>query len=187
MCRKGILAFLIAAIPCVFAAIDGAGAGQRLDDRRAGAHGQLAFTGRELDLAIDGPGYFVLQDPASQGIFYTRRGRFDLDDNGTLVKAPAENGRLLEPTIAVTSDTAAIHIATNGLVTIERAGRRERMEVGRIVIAKFENPSALQSIGDDCYVQTESAGAGRHTEPGWRGTGRIRQRCLETSVPAREH
>ncbi|MFT9598514.1 flagellar hook-basal body complex protein, partial [Mesobacillus sp.] len=43
----------------------------------------LQTTGRALDLAISGDGYFVVKQGQSQ--MYTRAGNFYLDDNGTLV------------------------------------------------------------------------------------------------------
>ncbi|MDX8365070.1 flagellar basal-body rod protein FlgF [Cytobacillus sp. IB215665] len=43
----------------------------------------LQTTGRSLDLAIDGDGYFIVNQGDAQ--FYTRAGNFYLDDNGTLV------------------------------------------------------------------------------------------------------
>ena len=43
----------------------------------------LQTTGRSLDLAISGDGYFIVNQGDAQ--FYTRAGNFYLDDNGTLV------------------------------------------------------------------------------------------------------
>jgi len=43
----------------------------------------LQTTGRSLDLAISGDGYFIVKQGEAQ--FYTRAGNFYLDDNGTLV------------------------------------------------------------------------------------------------------
>lgn len=59
----------------------------------------LQTTGRALDLAISGDGYFVVKQGQSQ--MYTRAGNFYLDDNGTLVtgdgmKVQALNNGVLE-------------------------------------------------------------------------------------------
>ncbi|MEW8987724.1 MAG: flagellar hook-basal body complex protein [Bacillus sp. (in: firmicutes)] len=43
----------------------------------------LQTTGRSLDLAISGDGYFMVKQGDAQ--FYTRAGNFYLDDNGSLV------------------------------------------------------------------------------------------------------
>ncbi|MDB2153606.1 flagellar hook-basal body complex protein [Clostridium butyricum] len=48
--------------------------------------GNLLNTGLKTDLAIDGKGYFALQDPDGT-ISYTRDGNFKIDSNGSLVTA----------------------------------------------------------------------------------------------------
>lgn len=45
--------------------------------------GALAATGRDLDVAVDGPGFFVIDTPA--GPRYTRNGHFSRSADGTLV------------------------------------------------------------------------------------------------------
>jgi len=45
--------------------------------------GDLVSTGNELDAAINGPGFFVIQTP--QGVRYTRNGSFSLNADGELV------------------------------------------------------------------------------------------------------
>lgn len=47
--------------------------------------GSFQNTGRKLDLAIQGDGFFVLSD--GQGYYYTRAGALDVDMNGTLIHA----------------------------------------------------------------------------------------------------
>ncbi len=48
------------------------------------SHGPIASTGRDLDLAIDGDGWFVVQ-AADGGSAYSRRGDLRLDPSGLLV------------------------------------------------------------------------------------------------------
>jgi len=50
---------------------------------RNDAQGNLEQTGRQLDLAIEGAGYFVLQ--TADGPVYTRAGAFGISNDGTLV------------------------------------------------------------------------------------------------------
>jgi flagellar hook protein FlgE len=47
--------------------------------------GTLEFTGRGLDTAVDGNGYFVVQDQASGQRFYSRAGNFKIDTDGNLL------------------------------------------------------------------------------------------------------
>lgn len=49
------------------------------------AQGDLRQTGRSMDVAIDGNGFFILQK--SDTTFYTRAGQFQIDSNGALVSA----------------------------------------------------------------------------------------------------
>jgi flagellar hook protein FlgE len=48
------------------------------------AQGQVSQTGNDLDVAIDGHGFFVLKDDAGN-LLYTRDGRFNFDPDGVLV------------------------------------------------------------------------------------------------------
>src|SRR5262249_52346279 len=64
-------------------AIDTTYGGQKLDV----SSGALARTGRDLDVAIDGDGYFVMNTPS--GPRYTRNGHFTMAADRTLV---AEDG-----------------------------------------------------------------------------------------------
>jgi flagellar hook-basal body protein len=49
--------------------------------------GGLQSTGRTLDLAINGDGFFKVKDPASGRIYYTRDGVFYVDQGGYLVNS----------------------------------------------------------------------------------------------------
>ncbi len=68
-------------------AIDTTFGGRRLDAR----DGAIASTGRPLDLAVDGPGFFVVTTPG--GDRYTRNGHFTLDSSRRLV---TEEGLLVK-------------------------------------------------------------------------------------------
>lgn len=47
--------------------------------------GSTEFTGRNLDLAVDGNGFFVVQDANSGEKYYTRAGNFRVDESGNIV------------------------------------------------------------------------------------------------------
>ena len=46
--------------------------------------GELRDTGRELDMGLDGPAFFVVRNERGE-LFYTKNGRFDLDEQGKLI------------------------------------------------------------------------------------------------------
>jgi flagellar hook protein FlgE len=70
------------------------------------AQGQLQNTGKDLDLAVDGTGFFVLRDSAGN-VRYTRDGQFTFNSDGILVSTTTgeevmslDHGRLSRITIA---------------------------------------------------------------------------------------
>lgn len=72
--------------------------------------GELRDTGNELDLAIDGSGFFVLRK--DDQIFYARAGQFEFDSNGYLVS------RDTKARVAALSGGSQLHdINLNGLRT----------------------------------------------------------------------
>ena len=68
-----------------------------LDGAGVYSQGDRVTTGRELDLAIDGDGYFQIETAGGETA-YTRDGSFQLDRDGNLV---TRQGNLLVPNIAV--------------------------------------------------------------------------------------
>lgn len=60
------------------------GVGSRLEDSETDLRqGPLTGTGRVLDFAIDGDGFFMLRDPGTGGLSYTRDGSFILSQYET--------------------------------------------------------------------------------------------------------
>src|SRR6187402_2094851 len=68
------------------------------------SQGAFNQTGRELDCAIEGRGFYQVTDPSGQ-ILYTRAGNFSINANNQMVLGSASTGRLLEPSISVPQDT----------------------------------------------------------------------------------
>ena len=94
--------------------------------QRSFVQGSIAPTGAPYDLAIEGQGFFILQD-AQAGQFYTRDGAFEPDINqqltsrdGLLVQgfAADENGNV-DSTGAITSLTIPIGTLTQARATTE--------------------------------------------------------------------
>ncbi|RIW36462.1 flagellar hook-basal body complex protein [Bacillus salacetis] len=89
----------------------------------------LQSTGRPLDLAINGDGYFVVKQGDAQ--FYSRAGNFYLDDNGTLVNGDGmkvqsyENGVLQDIKVNVNAQLPA-----NTTETISMFGNLSNNAVG---------------------------------------------------------
>jgi flagellar basal-body rod protein FlgF len=106
--------------------------------------GGMTQTGNALDLAMNGPGYFVVDTPS--GPRYTRQGGFRLNQDGRIVTA--DGYPLLDAQnrpISIRPGETRIEISTKGAVTTESG------EVGRIQIAQFENEQAMRKIGAGLY------------------------------------
>src|SRR3989304_3662859 len=74
--------------------------------------GTVAFTDNALDLAINGNGFFILED--SGGTVYSRAGAFGLDREGYVVNAQDQKlvAYTADATGAVTGSTAPLLIST---------------------------------------------------------------------------
>lgn len=51
------------------------------------SQGGFETTSSNTDIAIQGSGFFIVGDPASESVYYTRNGAFSFDENGYLVNA----------------------------------------------------------------------------------------------------
>ena len=93
-------------------AVDVAMAGRKIDFRP----GLIASTGRDLDVAIDGSGFFVVQTPAGER--YTRNGSFSRRADGTLTTSTGdpvigENGEIRLPNVPISiSDSGTMTSGT---------------------------------------------------------------------------
>jgi len=143
--------------------------------------GSFQETGRQLDIAIEGPGYLQVNDPLTQQVMYTRSGNLDLNANGNLVIGSAQTGRLIDPPIQVPQDATAIVVNPNGQVLVRQPGNNQLAAVGQLQMAQFVNPNGLLKVGENMYLQTDASGAPQQADPGTNGLGVIRQGSLESS------
>jgi flagellar hook protein FlgE len=94
---------------------DAIGQGVKVSDvAQLFTQGNVSFTDNSLDLAINGEGFFVVED--SEGRFYTRAGAFGLDKDGFVVNATGQ--RLLGYQAAdaqLTGATGPLQISTTNL------------------------------------------------------------------------
>ena len=91
------------------------------------------------------------------------------------------DGFLLEPEISIPTDAVSISIGTDGTVSVKQAGETDSSEVGTIQLARFINPSGLESIGRNMYLPTGSSGEVTTGTAGEDGFGTIAQGYLEMS------
>lgn len=103
--------------------------------------GPVSFTGNQLDIALDGPGFINIDGPGGETL-YTRDGGFQLDANGTLV---THAGYVVSGGITIPPDSTEVKIDENGVVSNEDG------QLGQIVISEFENLQELEARGDNLY------------------------------------
>jgi flagellar basal body rod protein FlgG len=122
-------------------AIDVAAGPGRIDFRP----GTIEPTGRDLDMAIDGRGFFVIDTP--EGPRYTRNGQFARRADGTLttmddVPVAGDNGEIRLPSGPVTIDADG---------TIRAGG----VGAGRLLVVDFADPSSLAREGSGRFRAAE--------------------------------
>lgn len=139
--------------------------------------GDFVNTGNDLDLVIEGDGFFQVTQPDGT-IAYTRSGAFKLDKDGRVVNS---DGLPLEPAITVPADTTKITVGTTGPVNVQQASSTVSNQIGTLEIAKFVNPAGLQAIGKNLFLATDSSGTATTGAPGLEGRGTINQGFLEMS------
>lgn len=149
--------------------------------------GAFQQTGRELDVAIEGPGFFQVIDPSGDTV-YTRAGNFSVNADGSLVLGSAATGRLLEPSIDIPPDATAISISPQGVVSVRQPGNTTLTNVGNLELVSFINPEGLLKLGENLYAETDASGSPTTGVPGENGLGVLRQAFLEASnvEPVRE-
>jgi len=140
--------------------------------------GDFEQTGNQLDLAIQGGGFFQVQLPSGQ-LAYTRSGSFQVDAQGNIVNA---NGYALQPSISIPNNATSITIGTDGTVSVSLPGQQQTQQVGQIQLAMFPNPGGLNSTGQNLFLATTASGdAILGTPGGSEGLGTVEQGQLEQS------
>ena len=138
--------------------------------------GSLEQTGRPLDLAIEGEGFFQVQLPNGE-LAYTRAGNFSISDQGTLV---TPGGYSVAPGIKVPAEAGEVSVSRTGIVSVKGADGEDE-EIGRLELARFTNPAGLLAMGENLYSRTAASGepvVGMAQED---GLGAIQQGSLEGS------
>lgn len=145
--------------------------------QRIFTQGDRTQTGRDLDLVIDGDGFFQVQRTGGETV-YTRDGAFKLDAQGNVVTA---QGFQLIPGVQVPSDTIALTILDDGTVSALIAGDTQGTELGQIELARFANPAGLRAVGNNFYVPSDASGDPETGTPGTEGFGGLTQGMLESA------
>src|SRR5262245_23512196 len=116
--------------------------------------GDFQQTQNQLDIAIDGAGFFQIRQPNGETA-YSRAGSFKLDSQGRMVNS---DGFPLEPEISIPNDAITVTIGTDGTVSVIQAGNNASQQVGQITLANFSNPAGLTGLGRSLFQNTTASG-----------------------------
>jgi flagellar basal-body rod protein FlgG len=139
--------------------------------------GNLQQTGNQLDLAVNGQGFFQVQMPDGSTA-YSRDGSFHVDANGSLVTS---NGFPVSPAITIPPTAQSVTIGQDGTVSIKVQGQAASQNVGTIQLVNFVNPGGLEARGQNLFLETSASGTASANTPGTNGLGTLQQGYLETS------
>lgn len=128
------------------------------------SQGALQKTGNELDLGIEGRGYFVVQ--TANGTMYTRNGAFQVSGNRQLVTALGD--AVMGDSGVITMPPGPVSISADGTISSEGA------VAGKLRVVEFPPGTELESMGNVYY----SAPAGT-AKPSTDSS--VRQGMLESS------
>ena len=110
--------------------------------------GQVQTTGNPLDVAINGEGYFVIED-GQGGLAYSRRGDFRVDADGFLTNGA--NYRVLGQGGPINVPPySEINVGQDGVISLRPIGAEANAlaEVGRLQLVKAEPGQVLRKTPD---------------------------------------
>lgn len=141
------------------------------------SQGSLQQTGNNLDVAINGNGFFQIQMPdGTTG--YSRDGSFQVNSQGQMVTS---GGYLLSGGITIPADARSVTINNAGQVSVVQANNTAPTVVGTIELATFINAPGLEPRGQNLYTETAASGNPTTGVPGSAGIGPLMQGYVETS------
>jgi flagellar basal-body rod protein FlgF/flagellar basal-body rod protein FlgG len=105
------------------------------------SQGALQKTGNNLDLAIQGSGFFVVQ--TASGPMYTRNGSFQISSKGQLVTASSDP--VLGPNGPISMPPGDVSISSDGTISSNGA------VAGKVKLVQFAPGTSLTSGGETYY------------------------------------
>jgi flagellar hook protein FlgE len=162
------------------------------------SEGAINSTGVVSNLAINGNGFFVVQDPNTGAQYVTQDGTFNINLKGNLVDSAgmelvgySDIGLSTPGPVVINAtgiDTAnpsatmtGYTINSQGIITVNMSDGNSFTR-GQVLLQNFTDPQALTSVGNNLYSNMVNAGG--LTAPGAPGSGSlgvIQSSALETS------
>jgi flagellar hook protein FlgE len=160
------------------------------------SEGAINSTGVASNLAINGSGFFVVQDPNTGAQYVTQDGTFNVNAAGNLVTSgglyvlgAASVGSTALTSIVIQTPASVTDGATmtgysisgNGTVTISLSDGTS-VAGPQVLLQNFSDPQALNSVGNNLYSNMANAGGlSAAGVPGSAGLGTVQSGALELS------
>ncbi|WP_347491383.1 flagellar hook-basal body protein [Desulfoscipio sp. XC116] len=153
--------------------------------------GITMYTGRTLDLAVNGNGFFAVTDEESDSdrLMFTRDGSFYIDEEGYIVNSSglrlvSDGEDSIQIELAEGQSLDDVYIDDNGDIYVtdpEGDVDDDPTPIGRIGLFNFANVNGLTNIGDNLYLNNDLSGEPLLGEPGTESFGVIKSGFLENS------
>jgi flagellar basal body rod protein FlgG len=114
------------------------------------SQGSIVETGRPMDFALYGKGFFVIETP--QGPLYTRNGTFFTNQNGQIVDSEARVVEGQAGAITIPNDIALsdVHVASDGSISARGVA------IGKFNLVDFQDDETkLVPVGSSCFQMSD--------------------------------
>jgi len=115
------------------------------------SQGALVNTGRELDVALDGDGFFAVSVDGAKR--YTRDGRLDRDAEGYLATVSGRHRLLDAADRPISLPSGKVTVDDRGGISVNGVPQ------ARLAVFRFDDPAALSKAGGNTYVADDAARA----------------------------
>lgn len=144
---------------------------------RIPSQGNLLYTGKPLNLALQGRGYFQIELPDGTTA-YTRDGSFQPNADGEIVTH--DGYRVVGPGV-IPAEAEDVTVNESGEIQYKLTGENNWVQAGQMLTVLFVNDAGMDAIGDNLFLESEASGAPVEGVPGQDGRGKVLQDYLETS------
>jgi flagellar basal-body rod protein FlgF len=120
--------------------------------------GSIQRTGDPLNVAIDGPGYLVVQ--TARGQRYTRNGSLSVNGTGQLVTSDGDAVMGGSGPITFQQGDHNVSISPSGIVTVREGTSTADSPRGQIPFVSFDRPHLLQKDGGSTFMAPNGVNSG---------------------------
>lgn len=139
--------------------------------------GVIQQTGKPLDVAIAGPGFFEVELPDGT-VGYSRGGSLQVNAEGAISLA---DGTVLKSDIRIPGNSSGVNVQADGSVMAILANDKTPTKLGQIDLVNFADAESLQYHGDGIYTAPEGAADPERGHPGVDGVSAIAPQSIEAS------